>query len=204
MTNCLLFQFIHLFDWSIWWSSIWNIVLNIYLKTRTDIGPIRWMAPESISSRKYSKKSDVWSFGIVCKFEKFLLFPFQIFIWDIEIYDWSWFIVSLKIHNTWSVGNHITTWASFGYGFIGCWSENSVSPSLHNSSTVSLSNDVVYHFFENWCNCVGNVTPMNVLYPSLQDTLISNTLPPLFSKIGFQFSLTKEKSFKEICRILGK
>jgi predicted Ser/Thr protein kinase/uncharacterized protein YkvS len=34
-------------------------------QTKTNIGPIRWMAPESISKRKYSKKSDVWSFGIV-------------------------------------------------------------------------------------------------------------------------------------------
>jgi serine/threonine protein kinase len=26
------------------------------------------MAPESIAKREYSKKSDVWSFGIVCMF----------------------------------------------------------------------------------------------------------------------------------------
>jgi serine/threonine protein kinase len=34
-------------------------------KTKTNIGPIRWMAPESLAKRTYSKKSDVWSFGIV-------------------------------------------------------------------------------------------------------------------------------------------
>jgi hypothetical protein len=34
-------------------------------KTKTNIGPIRWMAPESIANRIYSKKSDIWSFGIV-------------------------------------------------------------------------------------------------------------------------------------------
>jgi len=34
-------------------------------KTYSNIGPIRWMAPESIGQRKYSKQSDVWSFGIV-------------------------------------------------------------------------------------------------------------------------------------------
>jgi predicted Ser/Thr protein kinase len=34
-------------------------------QTKTNIGPIRWMAPESIARRKYSKKSDVWTFGIV-------------------------------------------------------------------------------------------------------------------------------------------
>jgi serine/threonine protein kinase len=35
-----------------------------------DIGPVRWMAPESLATRKYSKKSDVWSFGIVGMFDK--------------------------------------------------------------------------------------------------------------------------------------
>jgi serine/threonine protein kinase len=34
-------------------------------QTKTDRGPIRWMAPESLADLTYSKKSDVWSFGIV-------------------------------------------------------------------------------------------------------------------------------------------
>jgi serine/threonine protein kinase len=34
-------------------------------KTRNPIGPIRWMSPESIGQQVYSKKSDVWMFGIV-------------------------------------------------------------------------------------------------------------------------------------------
>eukprot|EP01114_Cavostelium_apophysatum_P012751 TRINITY_DN2924_c0_g3_i1.p1 TRINITY_DN2924_c0_g3~~TRINITY_DN2924_c0_g3_i1.p1 ORF type:complete len:566 (-),score=119.63 TRINITY_DN2924_c0_g3_i1:62-1759(-) len=34
-------------------------------KTVTFVGPLRWMAPESINNRKYSKRSDVWSFGIL-------------------------------------------------------------------------------------------------------------------------------------------
>jgi serine/threonine protein kinase len=34
-------------------------------KTYSNIGPIRWMAPESIGQHKYSKQSDVWTFGIV-------------------------------------------------------------------------------------------------------------------------------------------
>jgi serine/threonine protein kinase len=34
-------------------------------KTKNEFGPVRWMAPESIATRNYSKKSDVWMFGIV-------------------------------------------------------------------------------------------------------------------------------------------
>jgi len=34
-------------------------------KTFNVIGPIRWMAPESIEQQVYSKKSDVWMFGIL-------------------------------------------------------------------------------------------------------------------------------------------
>jgi len=34
-------------------------------KTQNKMGPIRWMSPESIGQQVYSKKSDVWMFGIL-------------------------------------------------------------------------------------------------------------------------------------------
>lgn len=33
-------------------------------KTNSTVGPIRWMAPESIRDRGYSEKSDVWAYGM--------------------------------------------------------------------------------------------------------------------------------------------
>jgi serine/threonine protein kinase len=33
--------------------------------TKTEIGPIRWMSPESLSSREYSTASDVFSLAVV-------------------------------------------------------------------------------------------------------------------------------------------
>ena len=32
--------------------------------TKSRVGPIRWMAPECITTSKYSLKSDVWAFGV--------------------------------------------------------------------------------------------------------------------------------------------
>jgi len=34
-------------------------------KTKSMIGPIRWMAPESLGEQLYSSKSDIWTYGIV-------------------------------------------------------------------------------------------------------------------------------------------
>jgi len=34
-------------------------------QTKSEVGPIRWMAVECLTDRLYSKKSDVWSFGVI-------------------------------------------------------------------------------------------------------------------------------------------
>jgi len=37
---------------------------NIQNQTKSTVGPLRWMAPESLNNRMYSNKSDSWSFGM--------------------------------------------------------------------------------------------------------------------------------------------
>jgi len=33
--------------------------------TKSEVGPFRWMAPEALNDRSYSKAGDVWSFGVL-------------------------------------------------------------------------------------------------------------------------------------------
>jgi len=33
-------------------------------QTKSDVGPLKWMAPEAIKARVYGKKTDVWSYGV--------------------------------------------------------------------------------------------------------------------------------------------
>ena len=33
-------------------------------QTKSDVGPLKWMAPEAIKARVYGKKTDIWSYGV--------------------------------------------------------------------------------------------------------------------------------------------
>jgi serine/threonine protein kinase len=41
---------------------------DIETKTKSTVGPVCWMSPESIGQQVYSKKSDVWMFGMLGMF----------------------------------------------------------------------------------------------------------------------------------------
>jgi len=37
-----------------------------YYRSSSGIIPVRWTAPEGMTSQKFSSASDVWSYGITC------------------------------------------------------------------------------------------------------------------------------------------
>jgi len=45
-------------------SRLGNEANVVYSKS--EVGPLKWMAIESIQRKKYSEKSDVWAFGVTC------------------------------------------------------------------------------------------------------------------------------------------
>jgi tRNA A-37 threonylcarbamoyl transferase component Bud32 len=61
-------------------------VIEVATMSSNAAGPTRWMAPESIMRRVYSKKSDVWSFGVVL-YEVWTLgmIPYHLIVDDKEV-----------------------------------------------------------------------------------------------------------------------
>ncbi|KAL6050356.1 Protein tyrosine kinase 2 beta [Balamuthia mandrillaris] len=41
-----------------------RVLQKLYQTTRSDLGPVKWMAPEAIRHRKYSRATDSFSFGV--------------------------------------------------------------------------------------------------------------------------------------------
>ena len=48
---------------------VWVFLLderNYYRQQTKTAVPLKWMAPETVHEAKYSSKSDVWAFGVLC------------------------------------------------------------------------------------------------------------------------------------------
>jgi len=46
-------------------SSRVKLTIDDYQKAQQNVGPLKWISPESLFEGKYSTKSDVFSFGVV-------------------------------------------------------------------------------------------------------------------------------------------
>jgi serine/threonine protein kinase len=97
------------------------------------------MAPESLAYRTYSKKSDVWSFGIVgeclyfcvCMFSHSYFNHFPIQFTHILVLCWYWYyiliLILILILFDISVWNCCAKWTSYKCGPCWCWTIDSVS-----------------------------------------------------------------------------
>ena len=70
-------------------------------KTQSNIGPVRWMAPESIKENKYSTKSDVWAFGvtIVEILTQQNPYPHLQLIEVVSYYHFSFYVLNFELQN---------------------------------------------------------------------------------------------------------
>jgi eukaryotic-like serine/threonine-protein kinase len=59
-------------------------------KTKTEVGPIRWMSPEALLGKDYSEKSDVWAFGCTI---------IEMIIADVPFYDLSLVDTALRVRD---------------------------------------------------------------------------------------------------------
>ena len=77
-----------------------SIHLTFPFPWRTDQAkfPIRWTAPEVLALRKFTKASDVWSFGVLVRMKLAPLLPFVCLIANVRL-EWNekvWEMLSLQ------------------------------------------------------------------------------------------------------------
>lgn len=122
------------FIWNEWfekWNTKWWTLYHC-VQTQSGVGPVCWMAPESLANQTYSKKSDVWTFGIVGLWILSIFISFHFTIWcDIFVLMSPFTSIIEKfvclLICLFSLWNCCTMWTSQRQRCFWCWSENSVN-----------------------------------------------------------------------------
>jgi serine/threonine protein kinase len=67
-----------------------RVKTGLYQRTASSLGPVKYMAPESIAKKQYSEASDAWSFGVYMWEVTHVQEPFE----NCEVFDVAIGVVS--------------------------------------------------------------------------------------------------------------